>query len=50
MKKVDMEESSFKIDDYYPRKTISTGLMVDAGVTSHIIRDAKKFKNYNQTS
>ena len=23
--------------------------MVDAGVTSHIIRDAKKFKNYDQT-
>ena len=47
MKKVaDVEESSFafKIDDYYPRKTtIPTRLMVDEGVTRHIIRDANEF-------
>ena len=53
MKKVpDMEESlfAFKIDDYNLRKTIvPMGLMVDAGAISHIIQDAKKFKNYDQT-
>ena len=53
MKKVeDVEESSFgfKVDDCYPRKTtVSTRLMVDAGATSHIIRGAKKSKNYDQS-
>ena len=53
MKKVaDLEESSFtfKVDGYYPRKmTVPTELMVDAGATSHIIKDAKKLKNYDQT-
>ena len=53
MKKVaDVEESlfTFKMDDYYLRKmTIPMGLLVNAGATSHIIRDTKKFKNYDQT-
>ena len=53
MKKViDVEESSFafKIDDYYLRNTtVPTGLMVDTGAAAHIIKDAKKLKNYNQT-
>ena len=53
MKKVaDMEERSFafKIDDNYQRKTaVPTELLVDAGVTSHIIKDAKKFRNHDQT-
>ena len=42
----DLEESSFafKIDDYYQRETsILTELIVDAGATSCIIRDSKKF-------
>ena len=48
----EVEENSlaFKIDDYYSKKTtIPTRLMVDAGATSHIIRDAKKAKIYDQT-
>ena len=48
MKKVaDMEKKLFvsKIDDYFRRKTtVSTGLMVDSGVISYIIRDAKKLQ------
>ena len=47
-----MEECSFalKIDDHYLKKiTVSTRLLVDAVATPHIIRDGKKFKNYDQT-
>ena len=47
-----VEESlfAFKIDNYYPRKTtIPTEPMVDAAATTRILRDAKKFKNYDQT-
>ena len=47
MKKVaDVEESLFvfKMDDYYQRKTtVPTRLLVDAGATSRIIRDERKF-------
>ena len=46
------KESSFafKMDDYYLRKTtVPMGLLVNAGATSHIARDAKKLKNYDQT-
>ena len=53
MKKAeDVEECSlaFETNDYYQRKiTVLTGLMADLGATSHIIRDAKKFKYYDQT-
>ena len=48
----DLEESSFafKMDDFYRRKTtVCTRLMVDARATIHIIKNAKKLKNYNQT-
>ena len=51
-KAADVEECSFafKMDDYYLRKIIVlTGLLVNTGATSHIIRNAKKFKNYDQT-
>ena len=47
----DVEESSFafKMNDYNLRKTkLPKGLLVDAGAISHIIRDTKEFKNYDQ--
>ena len=53
MKKLTNKEKcslAIKMNDYYLRKmTVTMGLLVDAGATSHIIREAKKFKNYDQT-
>ena len=45
-KVADVEESSFtfKIDNDNPRK-----VTIPTGATSHVISDAKKFKNYDQT-
>ena len=53
-KVADMEERlfTFQIDYYYyytRKTTVPTGLTINTEATSHIIRDAKKFKNHNQT-
>ena len=51
-KAIGMEEClfAFIMDEYYSKKIIEfMGLLVDEGATSHISRDSKKFKIYNQT-
>ena len=51
VKKAAVEDCSFvfKINDQQEKTVIRKGLMVDAGATSHIIKDISKFKTFDDS-